>query len=527
MKKIYQILKERSSRIGRKSIKGKVIFFVMGLAGTIWFLVRVIPKPSRASYPCMQAIAPTMSAFVLYLLSLVGGVKAWQKFKESRKHRHLGKASLAFIALCLCATMFYLNNPDLSIANGLLKTDVKQCFAPNESVGEAKGIYPGRVVWSHAPNTVSWDSKEGFWFEDRFVDQENCDKLLKNNLLSLTDEKKEKKAWSALFIYFNEKHGKGTVAYQKGEKIAVKINQNNTYSHADCEELNASPQLVLSLIRSLVEDAGVPQECITITDPSRFVTDYLYNKCHSAYPNVVFVDNQGGDGRVKSEYVENAIPFSKDNGPLAQGLSTSFVNADYVINMALLKGHEGQGVTLCGKNWYGTTSIHSDWRKNHHNNFNQGNDGIYKYLVFIDFMGHKDLGGKTMLYLIDGLYGSKNVNGAPSGKWEMQPFNGDWPNSLLASQDPVAIDAVALDFLISEFPDMRDVNYSDMYLIEAAMANNPKSKTVYDPERDGSTLSSLGVFEHWNNADTKAYSRNLEKSEGIELLSVEIPVNKK
>lgn len=521
MKKLYQKLKALSDRTERRSFKGKIIFFVTGIVATVWFLIRVIPKPSRASYPCMQAAAPTMSTFVLYLLSLLGGVKSWQKLKESGKNHQFGKAFVAMCVLCLCVVVFQMNNSDTSFANGLFQSEVKMCYEPNVVAGEARGIFPGRVVWSYAPNTVSWTGKEGFWFEDRFVNQSSCDWLLQQSLLNLTGEKNEKKAWKALFSYFNKKQGIEK-SYQKGEKITVKINQNNTYSHDDSEELNASPQLVLSLIRSLVEEAGVPQECITITDPSRFVTNYLYNKCHSAYPNVIFVDNQGGEGRVKSEYVENAIPFSKDNGPLAKGLSTSFIEADYVINMALLKGHEGQGVTLCGKNWYGTTSIHYDWRKNHHSNFNPNRNGDYQYLTFVDFMGHKDLGGKTFLYLIDGLYGSKSVNGVPSGKWEMTPFNGNWPNSLFASQDPVAVDAVALDFLVSEFPDMPDVNYCDMYLVEAALANDSKSKTLYDPERDGTTLNSLGVFEHWTDSEAKEYSRNKGKNVGIELLRVDL-----
>ena len=139
-------------------------------------------------------------------------------------------------------------------------------------------------------------------------------------------------------------------------------------------------------------------------------------------------------------------------------------------------------------------------------------------MTFTDYMGHKDLGAKTMLFLIDGLYGSKDVNGAPSGKWKMEPFNNAWPCSLFASQDGVAIDAVGVDFLSSEFPAMADVDYCDMYLVEAALADQPLSGTFYDPERDGTGLKSLGVLEHWNNAADKQYSRNLGKPEGIELV---------
>lgn len=65
----------------------------------------------------------------------------------------------------------------------------------------------------------------------------------------------------------------------------------------------------------------------------------------------------------------------------------------------------------------------------------------------------------------------EKVKGTPSGKWKMSPFNGDWPCSLLASQDPVAIDAVGIDFLSAEFPRMADVDYCDMYLVEAALAD--------------------------------------------------------
>ncbi|KAA6307761.1 hypothetical protein EZS27_040567, partial [termite gut metagenome] len=36
--------------------------------------------------------------------------------------------------------------------------------------------------------------------------------------------------------------------------------------------------MVLALLNSLINEAGVPQECITVADPSRFITDFLYNK---------------------------------------------------------------------------------------------------------------------------------------------------------------------------------------------------------------------------------------------------------
>ena len=390
-------------------------------------------------------------------------------------------------------------------------TAQKMVLGKNEPIGTGRGIHPGRVVWTHAPGVANWNQQDGRWYEERWNNQQLADWLVSEALTALTGEKDGKRAWKALFTYFNIQHGKGKVGYKPSERIAIKLNMNNTDGYADGDPINASPYVTLALLRSIIRDGGVKASQIILFDASRFITDALYERCHKEFPEVHFVDNEGGNGREKSEYIDNAIHYSKDNGQLARGLAKCAVEADYLINTALLKGHVGQGVTLCGKNWYGMTSIHRDWRRNHHDNFDQDYSGKPKYMTFVDFMAHKHMGEKTMLFLIDGTYGSKVVDLAPSGPWQMPPFNGQWPSSLLLSQDGVAIDAVALDFLVSEYPDMADVNYSDMYLVEAALADNPPSGTFYSPSGDGKRARSLGMMEHWNNATDKHYK-------GIELI---------
>ena len=61
---------------------------LMPLAGFIallWFLVRVIPKPSRATYPCQRAAFPLASAFVIWLMQFAGlVVVVWVVMKEGR-----------------------------------------------------------------------------------------------------------------------------------------------------------------------------------------------------------------------------------------------------------------------------------------------------------------------------------------------------------------------------------------------------------------------------------------------------------
>ena len=508
------------NKISNTKLFKQFIFIGLGIGTTVWFLVRVIPKPSRAAYPCMQASAPIMSAFVLYLLSLVTGISAWLKARTFIKNKKYGFATLFILVALIGSLIFATQNSDSLYAEiKSVVNPVKMMLGANDPIGTPNGIYPGRVVWVHNPGVSNWDEQTGFWFEDRWNSQEKANEMVSSSLTNLTGQRIEKKAWNQLFVYFNKTKNRGNHGYLSSEKIAIKINQNNTSSHGDSPEINTSPQLVYALLKSLINEAEVPQKNITVFDASRFITDFMFNKCHTAFPNIVFVDNVGGDGRTKSEYITNAISYSKDNGRLARGIATCATGANYLINVALLKGHVGQGVTLCAKNWYGATDINSDWRKNAHNNFDQDRRGGNKYMSFVDFMGHKDLGGKTMLYLIDGFYGAKAVNGIPTPKWKMKPFNGNWACSLLASQDAVAIDAVALDFISNEWPDAPDMNYADSYLLEAAKVENAPSGTTYNPDRE-TKLKSLGVMEHWNNSENKQYSRNLGKKKGIELMAV-------
>lgn len=114
------------------------------------------------------------------------------------------------------------------------------------------------------------------------------------------------------------------------------------------------------------------------------------------------------------------------------------------------------------------------------------------------------MGGKCLLFLIDGTYGSRDVNGAPHPKWQKEPFCNDWACSIIASQDALAADAVAMDIIIGEWPEFGSLNYCDEYLREAATIPDPPSGTIY--KRDGKPIEKpLGLMEHWNNSSERLY----------------------
>ena len=369
---------------------------------------------------------------------------------------------------------------------------------PNEPIGEGKGIHPGRVAWIHNPGVTTWDGETGLWVEDRWNDQQKADAMVQRAVMTIVGEKTPKAAWKALFKHFNRTHGKGNKGYKKGEKIAIKLNMNNALTHRDTIELNSSPFVTLALVRSIINDGGVRQQDVIVCEPSRAITDSIYNKIHREFPNVVFIDNIGGDGRQKCEYYPEQIKYSVDNGKMARGIAKCIVDADYLINSALLKTHNGPGVTLTAKNWYGATDINLLWRRNAHNGISPDKrHGKPGYKTMVDWIGHKDLGGKCLLFLIDGTYGSRHVNGAPAPKWQKAPWNDEWCCSIIASQDPLACDVVGMDLIIHEWPEYGSLNYCDEYLREAATIPNPVTGVTYDPERDGKPLTApLGLMEH-------------------------------
>ena len=215
---------------------------------------------------------------------------------------------------------------------------------------------------------------------------------------------------------------------------------------------------------------------------------------------------------------DTANPIRFANTELPAGyLPRQVTEARYMINMALLRPHGMAGVTLIGKNHFGSVHFPNDggWSPRVLHGSVMRNQAMGSYNALVDLMGHRRLGGNTMLYLLDGLYTAEHNEGNVF-KWAS--FGDHWASSLFLSQDPVAIDSVGLDILSGEPRAVEVRGNPDNYLHEAAQAAKPPSGTAYDPD-GGGKLASLGVHEHWNNAAERKYSRNLNRKQGIELIA--------
>jgi hypothetical protein len=541
-----------------------LLFMLMGIISTAWFLIRVIPKPSRAGYPCMKVAAPFMSGFVVYLLSISGAALA---FKRARKNLFRSRylASGVFLIVALAFMLISIPNGVQNI-NAVPQSKTGPDDGPNQPFGKPQGVNPGRVVWAWNPDATNekcvtgFDTQDWYWLPHN-TNEKVVGTLFRDALLKLTGKSTITESWDLLFHSFNSSKSGKDKGYSKGEKIFIKINQGTArwvLSQEDKDKgyyfpstlkpedqgkkgnlgaTETGPYIVLEIVRELVNELGIAQEDITIGDPMTHTYGHNYDIWFKEFPRIVYSDKfSDKHGRTLITPSDEGLLFYS-NKSTPEKLYNVMEEADYLINLAHLKPHLSAGISLTAKNHFG--SIASPTANHLHKYLivtrgsKPDNEGYNKYRVFVDLMGSKYLGKNTLLYLVDALFAGGSSETKGPVKYFMPPFNNDWCNSIFLSQDQVAIESVCYDFLRAEWNGVNKHDASnnsnesnpnwygvDDYLHQAADPANWPAGIIYDPDNSGKPLSSLGVHEHWNDPLHKQYSRNLGKSTGIELISI-------
>jgi len=409
----------------------------------------------------------------------------------------------------------------------------------NNPMGVGRGIFPGRVVWVRDTMATSWDGTNGFWWDDKNTNQKCTDKMFETSIEQITGKNTKKLAWDKLFRYRNALNGKNQ-GYKQGEKIVIKVNLNPVEKPDDnwTDKGYPSPHMLNSLVKELIEVAGVRGEDIIIADPSRYIVGPLYEKIRSnpseEYQKVSFIGKSAIPSPQQFTPVPdttNLIYFNMPDGSKHKMcFAQCYTDASYIINYGVVRAHRVFAITSSAKNNFGAvwdfeikkftpSSLHAfaQWDYPTPNKYKEAHSSPV-------LLGHKTVYTKTMLYIADGLYPAYNQT--LGNVQRMSTMNNDWLSSLFVSLDPVALESVCYDLVCSE-PNLTQNNPSfngqqDNQFQECALANNPPSGTKYDPENDGIGLPSLGVHEHWNNAKDRKYSRNLGKKKGIELISAQL-----
>jgi len=266
---------------------------------------------------------------------------------------------------------------------------------------------------------------------------------------------------------------------------------------------------------------------------------------HNEFPNVVYIDSDSILGRTAPISTSQPVVYYSDRGTVlkdngttgnpftADYLPRAMAEATYLVTIPSMKAHSRGGVSLSGKIHFGSnlagsaTHLHGGLiaPNNTPGSPNSLRRGYGSYRTQVDLMGHKDLGEKSVVFIIDALWAGSEANDPPR-KFSTAPFNKDWTSSIFISQDQVALESVCFDFLKAEFTSGNpygsypQIEGADDHILQAADSSYWPKGIRYDPEKDGTIIGSLGVCEHWNNPIDKQYTRNLGTGSGIEFVFV-------
>ncbi len=312
------------------------------------------------------------------------------------------------------------------------------------SLSEPTGT-ANRVVSIHSEHATSWDSK-AYPYVD-YTNQQKVTDMLGTALITLTGKEKQPEAWQSLFS-----------TYKKGDLVVIKPNFNDLYMGFN--GIVTTPVVLNAILYGLVEVLKVPTSDIIIYDCTRQIGDELRSRI--SYP-VNYVEPYGSNFFRKVWYhtignpymandLDNEITMSSDvrdkaGNPVKCYLPKVITEAAHIINVPVLKSHQYVSNSGALKNHYGTVRF-----SDHHT----GPEYIHPPIIhdsIVDINAHEHIKHKTRLVVMDGLFGRLHKKDGGPVTWNT--FGNSHPSTLLVSQDPVALDTVAMNIIKREL-DARD-----------------------------------------------------------------------
>lgn len=315
---------------------------------------------------------------------------------------------------------------------------------PTPIATPTQSVVGPRVVHVHSDDATTWTGSDPLYYNH--VNQGVVDAMVDQGVMTLTGAATVADAWRALLP-----------AYRAGQRIAIKVNFNNTGACASTKaEIDAVIEPVNAVIRGL-KSIGVAEADIRVYDAIRWLPNRFVGACR--YPGVQFFDRECRNRATFVSSDPNAVvTFSPPPAvplPDTVRISDVLISSTYLINMPIVKIHPTPGVTLAFKNHFGTI----DWPGVLHDYVGVGWQ-YYRsdYNPLVDLYKNPHIRGKTVLTIGEGLFGYvARGTGVPT-LWST--FGNRPPQSLFFATDPVAIDSVMTDFLDAETDiDVRSRDY--------------------------------------------------------------------
>ncbi len=276
---------------------------------------------------------------------------------------------------------------------------------------------------------------------DDQINAENARQCVEKALLLLTQKKDIKDSWMKIFPNLQTK-----------DTISLKVNAVN-------RKCPTHPQTAYSIAQSMIDSLNIDPNGIIIWDRSSSElkkAGYTINESDKGIRCFGTVQHFSGPRWIlnKKQDETNGVGYDKEqpidvgNGKISHLSKILTQMSTYMINVPVLKDHSKAGVTLSLKNHYGTIDNPRDC----HAGFCEPFIGKIN--------ASPQVKNKTKLIICDAAFGI--YEGGPLGapQWKN--------NSILASEDPVALDYTCMQILNAQ----RKKHNEDLILEKAVHVKN-------------------------------------------------------
>jgi uncharacterized protein (DUF362 family) len=415
-------------------LKDKSIFIALGIASLVWFILRVVPKPSRAMYPCQRAAFPIAATFVSWLVGL--GLFSILKKKLAKTPYKI----IALPALLLLMGILLLVHPQVdAIAN---KRDAQEAFNSLPAVSRIsfendteKTILPRAfvsIIKSDKEDAVDITEEEIFDMVSDAISEEG-------NLLNRISD--------GMNIVIKP----NIVCIRDFSNAPVNVPAEVNGMTTDWRVIKALVQLIRTKNESgkvyVMEGSGVGRTRSNFTHMK-----YTHENIPGVTEFIAFEDRSGeweewdSDSMVKVQLPEDKMLYPTTAQPDNSEnyyLNKIYANCDFLISVPVLKNHEMTSVTGAVKNiGIGSTpaniyggNAYSNLRLENNRIDHSNRTNLHKFIHDYYLCRPADY------VLMDGLQGSEN---GPAAERKASLYAARKNARLiLASSDAVAIDAIA------------------------------------------------------------------------------------
>src|SRR5512139_483281 len=97
--RLFEVCPKTGRIVGVRELRQlpAILLPVVGFLALVWFLIRVVPKPSRAAYPCQRVAAPLAGSFLLWLAGITGASLAFSQAGTKLRQARYAMAALALV----------------------------------------------------------------------------------------------------------------------------------------------------------------------------------------------------------------------------------------------------------------------------------------------------------------------------------------------------------------------------------------------------------------------------------------------